>query len=39
MADIAFVLGWGLSEMEGWSVPELMAWHQRAAKRHNLKKE
>ncbi|MDB5683570.1 MAG: Phage GpE [Sphingomonas bacterium] len=33
MADLAIVFHWPPSAMDGMSLPELMAWHARAAER------
>ncbi len=35
MADIAFVFHWPPAAMNDLSVPELMAWRDRAARRHD----
>lgn len=30
MADVATIFHWSPTDMEGWSVEELMAWRERA---------
>jgi len=37
MADIAVIFHWPLSEMESWSVEELMQWRERAYQRSGVK--
>jgi len=37
MADIAVTFHWPLSDMERWSVEELMQWRQRAYQRSGVK--
>ncbi|BBF92347.1 GpE family phage tail protein [Blastochloris tepida] len=33
MADLAFAFHWGLGELDGLSIDELLAWHARARAR------
>jgi glutathione S-transferase len=35
MADLAIVFHWSPATMDAMSLPELVAWHERAARRHN----
>lgn len=37
MADLALVFGWVPEAMDPMTLPELMKWRERAAKRHNPK--
>jgi ribonuclease D len=38
MADIAFVFHWQLDALDALSLPDLMQWRERAARRHDPEK-